>query len=388
MTQFQGTFRLERAHLQQLFDALIRRGYQIVGPTVRDRAIVYEQLNSVADLPAGWTDEQDGGSYRLKKRDDEALFGFTVGPHSWKQFLHPPERRLWRAERQGKSFDIIPEDDRPPKYAFIGVRSCDLHAIAVLDKVLLHDRYTDPVYQARREDCFVVAVNCGQAGGTCFCVSMKTGPKATFGFDLAMTEVLEGERHYFVVEAGSERGAEALGEITHCEAGNEEQARAEQVVANAATQMGRVMETADIKELLYRNYEHPRWDDVTSRCLTCANCTMVCPTCFCTTVEDVTDLTGEHAERWRKWDSCFTVDFTYIHGGSVRATPRSRYRQWMTHKLATWIDQFGTSGCIGCGRCITWRPVGIDITEETRAIRETEATGSQSNELSDSDAPP
>src|SRR6266511_3259715 len=177
MTQFQGKFRLERPHLQQLFDVLTRRGYQIIGPTVRDRAIVYEHLNSVADLPMGWTDEQDGGSYRLKKRNDEALFGFTVGPHSWKQFLHPPERRLWRAERQGKSFDIIPEDDKPPKYAFIGARSCDLHAIAVLDKVLLHDRYTDPVYQARREDCFVVAVNCGQAGGTCFCVSMKTGLK-------------------------------------------------------------------------------------------------------------------------------------------------------------------------------------------------------------------
>jgi formate hydrogenlyase subunit 6/NADH:ubiquinone oxidoreductase subunit I len=380
MTQFQGKFRLERAHLQQLFDALTRRGYQIVGPTVRDHAIVYEQLNSVADLPMGWTDEQDGGRYRLKKRDDEALFGFTVGPQSWKQFLHPPKQRLWRAERQGKSIDIIREDDKPPKYAFIGVRSCDLHAIAVQDRVLLHDRYTDPIYQARREDCFIVAVNCGKAGGTCFCVSMNTGPKATFGFDLAMTEVLGGERHYFVVEAGTERGVEALNEITHCEASDEEQARAEQIVARTATRMGRVMETVDIKELLYRNYEHPRWDDVASRCLTCANCTMVCPTCFCSTVEDVTDLTGEHAERWRRWDSCFTVDFSYIHGGSVRATPRSRYRQWMTHKLATWIDQFGTSGCIGCGRCITWCPVGIDITEEVRAIRETEAAGSQPRE--------
>ncbi|HEU0178027.1 MAG TPA: 4Fe-4S dicluster domain-containing protein [Blastocatellia bacterium] len=380
MTQFQGKFRLERAHLQQLFDALTRRGYQIIGPTIRDRAIIYEQLNSVADLPAGWTDEQDGGSYRLKRRDDKALFGFTVGPHSWKQFLHPPERRLWRAERQGKSFDIIQEDDKPPKYAFVGARSCDLSAIAIQDRVLMHDRYTDPIYQSRREDCFIVAVNCGQAGGTCFCVSMKTGPKATFGFDLAMTEVLEGDRHYFVVEVGTERGAEAINEIALCEAGDGEQARAEQIVARTVTQMGRVMETADIKELLYRNYEHPRWDDVTSRCLTCANCTMVCPTCFCTTVEDVTDLTGEHAERWRRWDSCFTVDFTYIHGGSVRATPRSRYRQWMTHKLATWIDQFGTSGCIGCGRCITWCPVGIDITEEVRAIRETETTGSQPRE--------
>jgi formate hydrogenlyase subunit 6/NADH:ubiquinone oxidoreductase subunit I len=140
-------------------------------------------------------------------------------------------------------------------------------------------------------------------------------------------------------------------------------------VANAAAQMGRVMDTSDIKELLYRNYEHPRWDNVAGRCLTCANCTNVCPTCFCTTVEDVTDLTGQQAERRRRWDSCFTMDFSYIHGGSIRASTKSRYRQWMTHKLATWIDQFGTSGCVGCGRCITWCPVGIDITEEVAAIR-------------------
>ena len=380
MTQFQGKFRLERAHLQQLFDALTRRGYQVIGPIVRDGAIVYERLSSVADLPIGWTDEQDGGIYRLKKRDDEALFGFTVGPHSWKQFLHPPKNRLWRAERRGKGFDIIQEDDKPPKYAFIGVRSCDLSAIAVQDRVLLHDRYTDPIYRARREDCFIVAVNCGQAGGTCFCVSMKTGPKATFGFDLALTEILEDGRHQFVVEVGSERGAEVLSEVPRGNAAPDDLAAAQHAVDHAAGQMGRTMDTAGIKELLYRNYDHPRWDDVASRCLTCANCTMVCPTCFCTTVEDMTDLTGENAERWRRWDSCFTVDFSYIHGGSARATPRSRYRQWMTHKLATWIDQFGTSGCIGCGRCITWCPVGIDITEETRAIRETESASSQSRE--------
>jgi ferredoxin len=255
-----------------------------------------------------------------------------------------------------------------------------LHAIAVQDKVFLDGPHVDPIYRARREQAFVIAVNCGKGGGTCFCVSMKTGPKASFGFDLAMTEVIEADRHYFIVEIGTERGAEILQAAPHRAASESERRKAEEVIERTAAQMGRTLDTDDIKGLLYRNYEHPRWDDVTSRCLTCANCTMVCPTCFCTTVEDVTDLTGEHAERWRRWDSCFTVDFTYIHGGSVRATPRSRYRQWMTHKLATWIDQFGTSGCIGCGRCITWCPVGIDITEETRAIRETESAGSQPKE--------
>ena len=362
---------LEGQHIRALFDALVGRGYKVLGPTLRDGALVYDELTSARDLPAGWTDRQEGGSYRVERRDDLALFGYVVGPHSWKRFLHPPALRLWQTQRVGGSFQIKEEEGGEiPKMAFLGVRSCELHAIAIQDKVFVNGSYADPSYRSRRERTFIVAVNCGQAGGTCFCMSMQSGPKVTTGFDLALTEVLENGRHYFVVEAGSEAGREVLAELPHRQASEDEKAAAESIVARTAEHMGRSLETAGIKELLYRNYEHPRWDQVAARCLTCANCTMVCPTCFCATVEDVTDLKGEHAERWRKWDSCFTTDFSYIHGGSIRATPRARYRQWMTHKLATWIDQFGTSGCVGCGRCITWCPVAIDITEEVRAIRE------------------
>lgn len=363
---------LERDHLQELLDVLGKRGYRVVGPTVRDGAVVYDDLTSVADLPVGWTDEQEGGIYRLKRRDDRALFGHALGPDSWKKFLHPPVVRLWRAKRDGNGFQITETDVGVPRFAFIGVRPCEIHAIAIQDKVFLNGEYKDPLYGARRQDLFVVAVNCGHAGGTCFCVSMNTGPKATFGFDLALTEVLEAGRHYFVVEVGTELGAEILREVPHETASEAERATAERIVARTAEQMGRRMYTRGLKELLYRNYESPHWEDVAKLCLTCGNCTMVCPTCFCTTVEDVTDLTGSHAERWRRWDSCFTMDFSYIHGGSVRASPMARYRQWMTHKLATWIDQFGTSGCVGCGRCITWCPVAIDITEEVNAIRRAE----------------
>jgi sulfhydrogenase subunit beta (sulfur reductase) len=372
---------LELESLQTLFDVLVGRGYKVLGPTLREGAIVYDELSSTSDLPVGWTDEQDGGTYRLKKREDEALFGYVVGPHSWKKFLFPPSVRLWQAERRGNSFQVEAEPQELTKMAFLGVRSCELHALAIQDEVFAHGTYVDPLYKARRDRVFVVAVNCGQAGGTCFCVSMNTGPKATSGFDLALTEVLEDGRHYFAVEAGTEAGLQVLAELPHRPADEREKEAAEKVVARATGQMGRQMDTTGIKELLYANYEHPRWDNVAGRCLTCANCTMVCPTCFCSTVEDVTDLKGEHAERWRRWDSCFTTDFSYIHGGSVRSTPRARYRQWMTHKLATWIDQFGTSGCVGCGRCITWCPVGIDITEEVRVIRETHVSAISGKEV-------
>lgn len=371
---------LERQHFQRLFDALAAQGYQVLGPTVRDQAIIYDHLASVDDLPVGYTDEQDGGRYRLNKRDDPKLFGYAVGPHSWKKYLHPPTVRLWQGRRAGKSFEVLPQHTVPPKLALLGVRSCELHAIAIQDSVFTGGPYLDPIYQEQRERLFIIAVNCGQAGGTCFCVSMQTGPKADSGFDLALTEVLEDERrHYFLIEAGTAAGAALLFELPHREASAAEIQAAERVTAQAAGQMGRELDTSDIKGLLYRNLEHPRWDEVATRCLTCGNCTMVCPTCFCTTVEDVTDLEGASVERWRRWDSCFTMDFSYIAGGSVRASPRSRYRQWMTHKLASWIDQFGSSGCVGCGRCITWCPVGIDITEEARAIRESEKGSERGN---------
>jgi len=366
---------LSASELEKLIQALQRKGYAVVGPTVRDGAIVYDQIESANDLPAGWTDEQAPGHYRLKPREDEALFGYVVGPQSWKKYLHPAEVRLLSAERQGGTFRILNNEAKPrAPQAFLGVRACELAAIHIQDRVLLGDKYRDPIYDARRSGAFLIAVQCTQSAATCFCKSMGTGPavgsETGHPVDLVLTELLGPKGHRFLVRAGSERGAEILEEVHTTSATDADLHEAEMGVEKAASQQVRSIDNNGIRELLYQNFEHPRWDNVAARCLTCANCTMVCPTCFCTTVEDVSDVTGEHAERWRRWDSCFTQTFSYIHGGSVRTSAKARYRQWMTHKLAAWIDQFGSSGCVGCGRCITWCPVGIDITEEVRALRE------------------
>lgn len=373
---------IARDDLQALIDALTAQNYLVLGPTMRDGAIVYDEIARLDDLPEGWTDQQEGGAYKLERRQDRALFGYAVGPHSWKRFLHPPVETLWRARRSEDGFTIVDDDAPTRRFAFLGVRACEIHAIAIQDRVFVDGPYPDEKYAVRRHDAFIVAVNCGQPAATCFCVSMQTGPKAEAGFDLALTELIEAGRHDFLVEIGSEAGAKMLADAPCREATPADIAAAAAVTARAAAGMGRELNTDGLKEILQTNLGHSRWDDVAERCLACGNCTMVCPTCFCTTVEDHTDLTGA-AERTRMWDSCFTLDFSYIHGGSVRKETRSRYRQWMTHKLANWIDQFGSSGCVGCGRCITWCPVGIDLTEEAAAIRASQGAGGDSGHGSD-----
>jgi ferredoxin len=358
---------LDRAGLDRLIEALSARGYRVLGPTVRDGAIVYGDLASTAGLPIGWSDRQEAAKYRLARREDEALFGYVVGPQSPKTSLHPAEVVVWAGERTAQGFAIAPLPE-PPRYAFVGVRPCELAAVAVQDRVFL-GAAPDAVYGGRREGAFLVAVNCTEPGGTCFCASMGTGPGASGGYDILLTEVVDGTAHYLTAAAGSERGGELLAEVGAVEARKGQEKAAADLVSAAARRMGRSLDTTGLAGLLRQSLEHPRWQEVAKRCLTCGNCTLVCPTCFCSNVEDTTDLTGRHAERVRRWDSCFNFEFSLIHGGPHRAGTAARYRQWMTHKLAWWFDQFGTSGCVGCGRCITWCPVGIDITAEAAAIR-------------------
>jgi ferredoxin len=359
---------LSRDRFAALLRALRDDGHELLGPTVRDGAVVYDRIEGVGDLPAGIGDEQAPGHYRLRERGDGAFFGFAVGPHSYKREFLVPRVRLFRIRRSAAGTAVEPEPLPDRKVALIGARACEIAAVAVQDRVLRDGPYADADYTARRRGVFVIAVQCGDPAGTCFCASMGTGPRAERGFDIALTEVLTPE-HRFVAEVGSEAGAALLAKVGFAPAEEADRAAADAVSAGAAQRMGRALDTNGLKEGLQQNLEHPRWDEVAARCLGCANCTMVCPTCFCTTVEDTTDLSGDEAERSRRWDSCFSLEYSYVHGGVVRSSLRARYRQWLTHKLAGWIDQYGTSGCVGCGRCITWCPVGIDITEEAAAVR-------------------
>lgn len=363
----------------RLIQALAERGHRVIGPIVRNEALVYDEIGGVEDLPKGWTDLQEPGRYRLEQRGDEKLFGYVVGPHSWKQYLNPPETVLWSGTISPEGFmtDPVPE---PPKLAFFGVRPCELAAMQVLDTVYGSDNGTPAMAgrSAQREQTFIVAVNCLEPGGNCFCVSMDTGPTATAGYDIAITEIVHHGNMRYLIESGTDAGAEVLAELAPLENASEGEIEARDVLlAEAAASMGKALDTEDLADLLKGNALNPRWESIADRCLACANCTLVCPTCFCNTVDDNLSLDGTHATRTRKWDSCFTLGFSYMHGRPMRESVGARYRHWITHKLATWVDQFGEMGCVGCGRCITWCPVGIDITAEAEAIRRADLRDTQ-----------
>ena len=347
-------------HLQRLIDVLKARSWRVLGPRVRDGAMVYDDIDQ---LTVGWGDEQDRGRYRLVERGDQSRFGFNLGPDSWKRFLFPAEETLFRF-RDG---ELISERQAPTKQALFGVRACELAAIQVQDKVFLGESI-DPGYQQRRENLFLVAVNCSQAAATCFCQSTGDGPQVGEGADLVITEV-NPEQPFYLVSAHSDEATVLLEEIGGNEAGTEDLREGELAIDQARQQLTRSLPAGALGEALLEQLNHSHWEDVAERCLACGNCTQVCPTCFCSTSQERVDPVSLEVSHVRLWDSCFTEGHSYVSGGVVHQSVKSRYRQWLTHKLGSWKLQFDVSGCTGCGRCISWCPVGIDLTAEIEQLR-------------------
>ena len=356
---------LPRAGLARLIEELRSDGRTVVGPTIEDGAIVYDEISSAADLPIGWRDEQAPGHYRISHGNDERAFGYTVGPTSWKRYTFPSRVPIGQARRDGDRTTFEPIVPEAPALAFLGVRGCELAALRVQDRVLMEGPVADPDYAARRRAALVVAVECTVAGATCFCTSMGTGPEITSDEpDLVLTEVDDG----FVVRAPTPAGRVLVERLELAPAKSDRVGEARAAVAAVREAIGDPVAVDGLPGRLADRLDDPHWAEIAERCLACANCTLVCPTCFCTSVGQRSDLDGLVSIAERSWDSCFSGDFAKVAGGNFRSRREDRYRQWLTHKFSTWVDQFGSFGCVGCGRCITWCPVGIDVREELLAI--------------------
>ena len=363
---------LSRPALDELIQVLRGQGYSVLGPRMVDGVISLRPIESASQLPQGVSDKQEGGSYQLVDGEPELAFQYVVGSDGPKRYLFPANLRLFEFHVEKDNFVLDVGPPQVPKLAMLGVRACELAAIEVQDRVFGTDDprtfrcESEPWYMQIRQEALIIAVNCTRPSGNCFCASWGTGPEAFKGFDLALTELRDG----FIVHVGTERGAMLVNQLPVREPTQAELELAEIKLERARENMGRQLNTVGLKELLDEGIEYTEWDDVARRCLSCGNCTMVCPTCFCCTVSDSTDLAAtQQVARTRQWESCFTHQFTYTTAGPERNTIRGRYRHWLRHKLCTWWEQFGSSGCVGCGRCITWCPVGIDLTEEVRRLR-------------------
>ena len=367
-----------RHEFSALIQALKVQKYRILGPVVADGSIKWGEVQRVEDLPIGWRDHQQPGRYRLERTDTSRCFDVVHGPESIKHHVFAPRETLLVLEREKKTFSARPVVPRAERVALLGPRACDLAGLGVQDRIFLKDQYSDPCYQIRRDNHLIIAVNCTRALETCFCASMGTGPNVQIGFDLVMTESDDG----FVIRSGSEAGEKIFDQLPLQSVDQKRIQKDENRIAACAESQVRKIDGSQLPQALYDAHDHPRWDEVATRCLSCTNCTMVCPTCFCHAIEESPDLLHQRSEQARVWDSCFTPDHGYIHGKNFRPTIKDRYRMWLTHKLASWIDQFGTSGCVGCGRCITWCPVGIDLTEELQVLVNKKTENSPSRHFS------
>ncbi len=355
---------LPRPQLQRVFDALQHLGYRIVGPVARDGALVYEDITSASELPWGVAARQDAGSFRLEAGAGERCFAWANGPQALKPLVFAPVEPLWRMERKGAGFEVRMTQATCRPTAVIGVRACDLAALALQDRHFLGGLHADAHYAGRREDLLLIAVNCTHPAATCFCASTGDGPQVSRGFDLALTELDEG----YTVAVGSPPGEKLLALLAPAPATADQLERERAALHRAAAAQTRGLPGRQLRDVLMARLDHPRWQEVAERCLACGNCTAVCPTCFCHAEIESASLDGATSLHLREWDSCFGERHGYIHGKQLRPGTRERYRQWLVHKLATWHDQYGRSGCVGCGRCITWCPAAIDLTEEAAAL--------------------
>jgi ferredoxin len=359
---------LPRGELQRLLDGLAQAGYRCLGPQVHDGTIQYLPLRAAAELPAGVGDQQAPGSYRLAAGQGQRLFAWANGPQALKPLTFAPEEPVWRALRRDGELHFEPVVPAPVPTAVLGVRACDLAALRLQEAHFLDGLLADPAFRARRDALLLVGVDCTHPADTCFCAATGDGPGLRDGFDIGMSELDDG----FLLRAGTPRGAAVVQALALPVATAAQQASAARQRDLAAQRQTRRLPPEDLRARLFGRLDHPQWERVAERCLACGNCTAVCPTCFCAAYSARPELDGAQATQWRSWDSCFSHGHSALHGRPVRGEISQRYRQWLTHKLAGWFDQYGRSGCVGCGRCITWCPVGIDLTAEVAAVVEGE----------------
>ena len=337
---------LEKDRLEHLVTGLLD-DYQIFGPVARRSDVSFQEVSSAEMLKLDYTTT-------------------TLPP---KKFFH---RREDLVEYEAGGGFKVPELDLERPILLLGVHACDLNAILRQDR-LFSSEYVDPYYLRRRESSAIVALTCTDVGENCFCASLGTGPTIEEGYDLLLTD-LGGS---YLVEVGTDRGREMIQGLALRDASGADLAEKERRVKEVLAKFKKSIRMEGLAELASNSPDHEVWTLIGEKgglagcfpCLSCGNCSMVCPTCYCYEVADIPDLSFEAGVRSRELDSCQVLEYAAVAlGGNFRSDRKSRVRHWMMCKFGAAGGQINSS-CVGCGRCIRSCPAHIDLTEVAKSLR-------------------
>lgn len=286
------------------------------------------------------------------------------GPHNTRippKSLFLPQSEVLFQYKNGSFLPVLSTNDLR---IIFGIRPCDAHAVTLLDSIFDQQEYIDPFWKSRRDRTILVGLGCHQPCNTCFCSSVGSGPFDPKGLDILMTDLGD----VYTLEVLSDKGSTLLnGQMTLSE---ENQERMVAFQKKAEEGMPKVFETSGIREKLYHIFESGYWQKVSQSCLGCGVCTFLCPTCFCFDIVDET----QRDERVRNWDTCmFRIYSQEASGHNPHPSRSERTRQRLMHKFAYWLDHINQIGCVGCGRCVQYCPVGLDIREMIRQAQAWEA---------------
>ena len=339
--------------LRDFFDNVKFYGYKY-----HNGKVVFGEISGVDEIPLAVSDIQKPGFYRVLPG-----YRFRHSHCSPKDFLLPPEHRVLTVSQNYEVVEDIESMDSD--IVFFGIKSCDRKAIDILDRILYNKH---PVYTRRRDSVKIIVVEeCLEPGETCFCSAVNAGPTISKGFDIAYARL---DQNTVLFKYGSSVGEKMLRSIGLRKAGKDTiKVYLDMVEKAVSITKSRIPDVKSIQGIL-REVASDRdlWEEVSSRCVGCGNCNYVCPTCFCTEIDD--RVGNGFSTRVGIWIGCLTYTYGLVAGGHFRRELFTRYRHFVLHKFLFYPKQVEDIGCVGCGRCITWCPLGIDLRDTLKRVAE------------------
>lgn len=284
-----------------------------------------------------------------------------------KEVLFPQSETLYSYEVGAAGVRLREYYDEKRKVVF-GIRPCDARSFRCLDRVFLEQQYQDAYYAKRRRNTLLIGMACSAPASTCFCTWVRGGPFARDGLDVLFVDL--GDR--YLVQAITSGGAALINSRAPFfrPASEADRQAAVEAEKTATARIQPVPDLSGVKPWLATGFNAPLWERVFEKCIGCAVCTYLCPTCHCFDLSD--EAEGDQALRGvriRTWDTCAFPLFTLrASGHNPRPTGKERFRQRVMHKFCYFVENWGETACVGCGRCIINCPVNLDIREVLREI--------------------